>query len=407
MRYLKSLIIAAFAFAMAAGTLLAADDPLEIHGGGRVGIVVNSKLGGRSPAIGNNALGTMPNYGQSQYFGLSFSKKVTAEGGAWAKVNYSIDNSSLANLDADCTSFTPRTRGVYVEFGGLDFLPAGATLWGGLRGYGAGWNGQQDHTFINLAGVGLGVQNIGGVFSVAYFKQGFGQNNLDKLGSRDTHHFVANINMPMLDLFGSFGYAKKAGDQTVVTPVAVDTTLAVIIGYDADGNPIYDAAGPGITPESTSTVKEKNLTEFYVGGIYHAPVYGINIGLSVATNGYAREIYGNDYDTFFKGHASANTSGSEASIKAMKAMGVRALVWTVTDLAPGLYTATSIRYDMLKDKNPAGKNTLNKFDASIRLSKSLTKNIAFVPTLGIERQWDKEKAVNAKPLLIVDRKSVV
>lgn len=373
MRIFKTLIIAAFAFATAAGTLLAADDPLEIHGGGRVGWVTNSKLGSDG-ATRNNGLGTMPNYSESHYFGLSFSKKVTSEGGAWAKVAYGIDNGCPAHLDGDVQSFTPRTRDVHVEFGGLDFLPAGAVLWGGLRGYGAGWNGQQDHSFINFAGVGIGIQNIGGIFSLAYMQQDFEERNdydtngdgeinaddddssgLPKLGDRTTHNFIASISMPILDVYGAFGYSKKA-----------------------------DIAG------------EANMTEFYVAGIYHAPVYGINVGLSVANNSYAREVFGADYDTWLKSGAgnSHGYSGPKAAVDGSKATGVRALVWTVTDLAPGLYTATSIRYDMLKtvNKSAEGKNTFNKVAISSRWSKALTKNIAFVPVLGYARTWNKEKA---------------
>jgi len=370
MRIFKTLIIAAFAFATAAGTLLAADDPLEIHGGGRVGFVVNGKLGSETGSYANNALGTMPNYGESSYFGFSFSKKFTSEGGAWAKVNYSFDNSSLADLDQDCQPFTPRTRATNVEFGGLDFLPAGTVLWGGLKGYGSGWNGMQDHSFINFSGVGIGLQNIGGVFSLAYmsYDQDDAQNL--KLGERVTHNIVANISVPVVEVWGAFGFSKKSDAKR------------------ADGK------------------SEENMTEFYVGGIYHAPVYGINVGLSFQTNAYAAETYGNSYDTILKDHAWTTNSSAGYSKKENACQGVRALVWTVTDLAPGFYVAPSFRYDMLmvgKDalayggKSIGKKNTWNRIDIAMKVSKALTKNIAFCPNFGFEREWDKEKAVNAKP----------
>jgi len=376
MRIFKTLIVAAFAVATSAGMLVAADDPLEIHGGGRVGWVTNSKLGSESPAIGENGLGTMPNYGESHYFGLSFSKKVTADGGAWAKVAYAIDN-GCPELDGDVQSFSPRTRDVHVEFGGLDFMPAGAVLWGGLRGYGTGWNGQQDHSFINLAGVGFGIQNIGGIFSLAYMQQdvdGFydGPNEkkaedgtgLAKLGNRTVHNIIANISVPIVDIYGAFGYSKKA-----------------------------DVAG------------EANMTEFYVAGIFHAPVYGINVGLSVANNSYAREVYKASYDTWLKvsDWTGSSAAGDKTKVDGSKATGVRALVWTVTDLAPGLYTATSIRYDMLKTvkKSVEGENTFNKFYVSSRWSKALTKNLAFVPVLGYGREWDKEEADKTKQVIQV------
>jgi len=367
MRYLKSLIIAAFAFAMAAGTLLAADDPLEIHGGGRAGVVVNSKLGGGTgnPYL-NNDMGSMPNYAQSHYFGLTFSKKTTADGGAWAKVQYSLDN-GVPDLTQDCQNWTPRTRDFHVEFGGLDFMPAGAVLWGGLTNFNLGWDGMQDHSFVCLAGVGFGIKNIGGVASINYVAYDFG-GAVAKLGNRKTHHVIGTVNLPMIDIIASVGYAKKASGQP----------------------------------------NDKAYSEFLAGALYHAPVYGLNIGAVVATNCYAGQMFYQEYDTYFKNHGGdMNTSGAFAD-KHDKAMAVRLSAFTVTDLAPGLYTATAFRYQMISlgKLNPrantggAKTNTDNKIDFTTKISKSLTKNIAFCPVFGFLRNWDKEKKINAKPLQV-------
>lgn len=370
MRIFKTLIIAAFAFATAAGTLLAADDPLEIHGGGRVGWSNNSKLGGEKTGP-DNELGSVPNYGTSNYMSLSFSKKVTAEGGAWAKTVFAFDD-WRQYVGGDLTRFTLRLRDFHEEFGGLDFLPAGAVLWGGLKGIGAGWNGQQDHSFINFAGLGFGLQNLGGVFSVSYLSQQFTNNDNSeeaswnngevetaKLGYRVAHNIVASINIPVADIFGAYAFSKKA-------------------------------------------TGEKNYTAAYVGGIYHAPVLGLNIGAAFATNGMARMMMPDRRsDTFIRGNY---FSGTKATIDASKYTAFSLSAWTVTDLAPGLYTATSISFDQIKgDKNATDftDNTKNWFTLSSRWSKAVTKNLAVTGTIGIGRWWDKEKTLYPDPLLII------
>jgi len=264
MRYLKSLTIMAFAIVTAVGTLFAADEPLEIHGGGRIGVVVNSKLGSTNYGYANNALGTMPNYSETRYMGLSFGKKVTSEGGAWAKVSYYMDywhGDTDGDLEgANAKGFTWRDRDFHVEFGALDFMPEGAVLWAGLRGYGAGWNGQQDHSLINFGGVGFGIQNLGGLVSIAYMGQdneteqdnpGANEDVLD-LGEGTMHNIILSVSNAMVDIYAAIGYS-KGGE---------------VAGEDQD-----------------------DLTQYYVGGIYHAPVMGINIGLAVSTDGYAKEIY--------------------------------------------------------------------------------------------------------------------
>jgi maltoporin len=359
MRYLKSLIIAAFAFATAAGTLLAADDPLEIHGGGRIGWAMNSKLGSNPGGLsgGDNSMGSMPNYGETRYLSISFAKKVTADGGAWAKTNVAIDKWT-GDADGDLQDQLWRLRDFHIDFGGLDFLPAGTTFWAGLRGYGTGWNGQQDHGFINFSGIGIGLQNIGGVVSIAYMQQDSGSEDaVFGLGERTMHHIIGSVSVPMIDVYGAFGYSKKG-----------------------------KAAG------------EENLTNAYVGGIFHAPVYGINVGGIFSTNGYAAEVYKGNSDTHMKGDRLSGIGASDTQ----KYTGIALAAWTVADLAPGLYMAPAIRYDYLKcgEYTSDGENTLNKLGASLRISKSITKNIAFCPTVGYYRQWDKEKVVDVKTLQV-------
>lgn len=382
MRSLKTLIIVASALVMSAGSvLLAADDPLEIHGGGRVGWVVNSKLGSQQYGEADNSAGTMPNYAETRYLGIYIGKKTTSEGGAWAKTNVYIDKWA-PDADGDLEDQDWRFRDFHLDFGGLDFLPAGATLWAGLKGYSAGWNGQQDHAFINFSGIGIGIGNIGGVFSLSYMSQDnvedndgdatapvTGDANVLGIGERVMHNIIAQVSVPMADVFGAIGYSKKGKD-----------------------------AG------------EKNLTNIYGGAIVKPGVMGLNIGVAFSTNGYAKEIYSGNSDTCLKG----NHLSGVAADKTNKYTGVALAAWTVTDLAPGLYTATSIRYDMLQagketsEGVAAGnKNTLNKLGLSVRISKALTKNIAFCPTLGYYREWDKEKFVNPKPLSVIQATAAV
>jgi len=383
MRIFKTLIIVAFAFATSAGMLLAADDPLEIHGGGRVGWTNNTKMGSETTGGSwcNNEMGTMPNYGSSNFMSLSFAKKVTAENGAWAKTFFAFDD-WRGEVSGDLNRFGLRLRDFHEEFGGLDFLPAGAVLWGGLRGYGAGWNGQQDHGFIDFNGLGFGIQNIGGVFSLAYFHQtkdltdgtksewdnranwGNGEKGL---GQRVSHNIVASIAIPVADVYAAYGFSKKA-----------------------------DAAG------------EKNLSQVYIGGIYHAPVLGINIGANFATNGYAREIFTGRSDTNFKGN---HFSGVNED-KKQKYNIITVCAWSVSDLAPGLYMAPAIRFDRFTIAKNAFWNTdgdgstpevavdkkvvLSTLHASFRISKALTKNIAFCPTVGYLREWTDMSGDKAK-----------
>jgi maltoporin len=367
MRVLRVITATFFACLMAAGVAFAADDPLEIHGGGRVGIDVNGNGGGAGiNGVGaSNEEGSMPGYGQTRYWALNISKKVKADDGSWAKVSTTIDK-WLGTTATDLTDQTFRFREFQVQFGGLDFLPKDAVLWGGLRGYGAGWNGQQDHGFIDFNGIGFGVEKlIAGVVSLAYMKQDKDPaESVQGLGNRTLHNFIANVNVPVADVYAAYGYS----------------------------------------PKGTAT-GEKPLSDIYVGGIFHAPVAGLNVGADFATNGYAYEIYNGNSDTALKGD---HFSGVAAD-KLQKFTGATATAWTVTDIMPGLYIAPAIRYDYLvvgKDvlyygtttKTALGKsNTLNKLGASFRLSKSLTKNLSLVPTLGYYREWDKEKAIDAKP----------
>jgi len=75
MRAFRVIAVSIIACVTAAGAVFAADDPLEIHGGGRTGVVVNSKGGSQAGGLFDNGMGSMPNYGETRYWGLSISKK--------------------------------------------------------------------------------------------------------------------------------------------------------------------------------------------------------------------------------------------------------------------------------------------------------------------------------------------
>ena len=84
MKFSKLLLAAVFAFVMTAGALMAADEPLEIHGGGRIGFTVNGKGGSNNGLSGtDNRMGRYPNHSETNYYSLWFSKKSTADSGAW------------------------------------------------------------------------------------------------------------------------------------------------------------------------------------------------------------------------------------------------------------------------------------------------------------------------------------
>jgi maltoporin len=402
MRYLKSLFIAAVVFVMAAGTAFAEDSPLEIHGGGRIGFVVNTKGGsesgipGTSGMTGSHWMGTMPSYGESNYFSLSIAKKVTSESGAWAKVSYTLDYSE-GDADGDLQAHELRTRDFHVEFGGLDFMPEGSVLWAGLRGYGSGWVGMQDYSFINMAGIGAGIQNIGGIFSIAYIAQdnepGFtyyenalaGDKDSKKLegpfndlGEPTMHNLIVSVTTPMIEVYAAVGYAPKWDVSTKIGNV------------DTNDDGIPDTDGDDI----------ESLTNLYLGAIYHAPVLGLNVGAVFATNGYAAEIYGANYDTMFKNDKGNNTAGpvvgdtSDFQLFMLSA-------WTVTDLAPGLYIAPAVNYAMFIKGDDAGDTTVNRIGFAFRLSKALTQNIAIVPNVGYYRAWDSEDTEYEDPLQVI------
>jgi maltoporin len=400
MRYLKSLFIAAVVFVMAAGTAFAEDSPLEIHGGGRIGFVVNTKGGsesgipGTSGMTGSHWMGTMPSYGESNYFSLSIAKKVTSESGAWAKVSYTLDYSE-GDADGDLQAHELRTRDFHVEFGGLDFMPEGSVLWAGLRGYGSGWVGMQDYSFINMAGIGAGIQNIGGIFSIAYIAQDNGVSaevDTDGDGTADTvdswkdlgeptmHNFIVSVATPMIEVYGAIGYAPKWKNTTDGD-------------YDSDGDGTLDAPYTGDDDVD-------GLLNLYLGAIYHAPVLGLNVGAVFATNGYASEIYGHNYDTMFKNDSGKNVAGS--GVKDTTDFQLFMIsAWTVTDLAPGLYIAPAVNYAMFIKGDDAGDTTVNRIGFAFRLSKALTQNIAIVPNVGYYRAWDSEDTEYEDPLQVI------
>lgn len=390
MRVLRVMVASLFTCVTALGAVFAADDPLEIHGGGRAGMVANGK-GGAETGLQSNELGTMPNYGTSNYFGIGISKKFTSAEGAWAKTSMYLDTWN-PDIPSDLQTFDWRRRDMHVEFGGLDFLPKDSVLWGGLRGYGTGNNSQQDHNFINFGGLGFGLQNIGGVFSLAYMHEKDTADNAqyENLGLKVTHNVIASISVPIVDVYGAFGYSKKAKDTTTTTT----TGSGAIVGYTADGDPVY-----ATTTTTTTASKNKNYNTMYVGGIFHAPM-SINLGAAYATNGYAREMWHDQRsDTALRGNYN---SGDENTVDSYKLKIFSVTAWTVTDLAPGFYTATSLRYDMgkgTKDSAFLNDNTGNVLHVSSRWSKSVSKNIAIVGTVGYGREWAKNddlKTVNPK-----------
>jgi maltoporin len=384
MRALRVMTITLIALASCIGVVFA-DDPLEIHGGGRVGVVVTGKGGGSDGNTGpSNEVGSMPGYGQTRYWNLAISKKFTGDDGSWAKYSTNIDK-WLPTTFGDLDDQTFRMREAQVQFGGLDFLPKGAVLWGGLRPYGGenAYNGQQDHGFIALNGIGFGVQNLGGLFSIAYMKQdlkintnGYGANQppytgveaVDKLGNRTLHNFIASVNVPLVDVYGMLGYS-PAADST-----------------------------------------EKAVTQYYVAAVGHLPVGGLNVGALYATGSYAFESQaGYNSDTALQqscpyGQRPRGYSGVDAD-KANKYSMFSATAWSITDIMPGLYIAPAIRADFFTaDKETAegvanGDKALNttQIGASFRLSKSLTKNISIVPVLGY--WYTKNDAPQAKALM--------
>ena len=372
MKFSKLLLAAVFAFVMTAGALMAADEPLEIHGGGRIGFTVNSMGGSNNGSVVDNRMGRYPNHGETNYYSLWFSKKSTADSGAWSKVTFGIDNWN-DSPNGDLSAVEWRLRGFNVEFGALDFLPAGSTLKAGLFGLSQGWNDAQDFgPGPNFSGIGIGMTNLGGMVGIYYMAQdstsdGGGQGNADnnqglKLGERTMHAFVATVNNPMVDVIAGFGYAKKA-----------------------------DVSG------------EKNLTAAAFGAVVKLPM-GLNVFGQMGLNNWAiqmEDAYADD--TVLKG--CSFKPGTVDQSKKYKATLAKVGFYGVFDLADGMYVAPAMFYQYFKTgKDFAGNaawgnamvntpdSATNKMFATVKLSKALTQNIAFAPALGYRRIWNKDAA---------------
>jgi maltoporin len=361
MRVLRVLTVTLFAFVTCIGAVLAADDPLEIHGGGRVGVMVNGN--GGADGIGNygpsNFTGYMPDYGQTRYWSLSFSKKYKGDDGSYAQVSTAIDKWT-GSTATDLRDQAFRFRDAHVEFGGLDFLPAGSVLWAGLRGYGqGGYNMMQDHGFIDLNGIGFGLDKIGGVASIAYMKEdstnGITKPWLDSadpklgLGVQTLHNFILGVNVPMADVYAALGYA----------------------------------------PKDPKAAGAKDLTQYYLGGVVHLPVGGLNVGAIYATGSYAANEVGGTSDTILQGGASQYSGSTDAN----KYTDIALTAWSITDIMPGLYIAPAIRADFFtvgKGAADVGDNKVKdakdtsytNVGLAVKLSKALTKHIAIVPEVG-------------------------
>ena len=370
MKFSKLLLAAVFAFVMTAGALMAADEPLEIHGGGRIGWVANSKGGSTNFIEGtDNRMGRYPNHSETNYYSLWFSKKTTAESGAWSKVTFGIDkwNGTPANDLADAPW---RLRGMNVEFGALDFLPQGSTLKAGLFGLSQGWNDAQDFgPGPNFSGIGTGVSGLGGLVGIYYMAQDSSDgSSAPKLGERTMHSFVVTVSHPMVDIIGGFGYAKAP--------------------KEADAK----------------TKKEDNLTAFAVGAIAKLPMGGLNIFAQLANNNWGIQLEdGNADDTVLKNTTFTDGTTGVGQKKAYKAICAKAGFYGIMDLAPDMYVAPAFFYQYFK----AGKDSIvsdgsgedrvtNKIRATAKFSKALTQNIAFVPALGYARTWTDASGDKAK-----------
>jgi len=384
MKFSKLLLAAVFAFVMTAGALMAADEPLEIHGGGRIGWVANTKGGSTNFIDGtDNRMGRYPNHSETNYYSLWFSKKTTADSGAWSKVTFGIDkwNGTPANDLADATW---RLRGFNVEFGALDFLPQGATVKAGLFGLSQGWDDAQDFgPGPNFSGIGTGVSGLGGLVGIYYMAQDSSNGSTAKgIGERTMHSLVMTVSHPMVDVIAGVGYAKKGKS---------DSTKATAGYEDDDKNPLTPPVW--ITHSSVDT-KEDNLVAFAAGAIVKLPV-GVNVFAQMATNNWAIQLEdGNADDTVLKNTSLADGIDGVGQKKAYKALCAKVGFYGIMDLAPDMYVAPAFFYQYFK----AGKDSIvsdgsgedrvtNKIRATAKFSKALTQNIAFAPALGYARTW--------------------
>ncbi|HQE58089.1 MAG TPA: hypothetical protein PLA54_02725 [Spirochaetota bacterium] len=385
MKFSKLLLAAVFAFVMTAGALMAADEPLEIHGGGRIGWTVTSKGGSSNGVSGDNRMGRYPNHSETNYYSLWFSKKSTADSGAWSKVTFGIDKWN-GNPSNDLATVSWRLRGFNVEFGALDFLPQGATIKAGLFGLSQGWNDAQDFGVgPNFSGIGTGITGLGGMVGIYYMAQDSNQNdgaaadgkyptdnweNVKGLGERTMHSLVATVTHPMVDIIGGFGYAKAP--------------------KEADAK----------------TVKEDNLVAFAAGAIVKLP-QGVNVFAQMANNNWGMQLEdGNADDTVLKGTSFADGVNGIGQKKAYKALCAKAGFYGVMDLAPDMYVAPAMFYQYYKLGKEAKGNdgsgedrVTHKIRATAKFSKALTQNIAFAPSLGYARTWTDASGDKAKQVI--------
>jgi len=284
----------------------------------------------------------MPNYAESHYLGLSFSKKVTSESGAYAQMDVYFDHWA-GTRDKDTEDFVWRSRDFKLTLGGLGFLGEGATITTGAYRLGSGWIGQQDTLFIGFCGVGIGLNNLGGMFSIHYLSED-GNDGFVDLGEATSHTIAAEVKIPVVDVWAA---------------VTINPT---------------DENGDGVT-------------SLFAGAIYNAPVMGLKVGAIFATNLLAR----GNYNTLSDGKNQKLGLNNDPAVgldDATEATGLTLSVWSDgMNLAEGLVLTPALRYDMLTYGSNAEDYVQNRLGASVRLSKALNANMAIVPTLGYYREW--------------------
>lgn len=181
---MKKTCILGAALAILGTATLWADDTIDFNGYIRAGLMLdhnlnNSYAGNASQTkepfvINDNLVGRLGNEAD-QYFDVALAKKIVAEDGSWAKMNfqlsgwyYDFDTPASTTPGTVATTYTnPYVSQLFVEMGGFSFDPK-STYWVGQRYYGREDIHIDDFKWRDLDGAGVGVEGLlGGNLDVA------------------------------------------------------------------------------------------------------------------------------------------------------------------------------------------------------------------------------------------------
>ncbi|PRX28629.1 sucrose porin [Orenia metallireducens] len=288
----------------------------------------------------------------------TFSKKWTADNGAWMKAEF-----LLAHSDGSDSVWEDgwANRQAFVEAGGMDFAPD-LTFWAGKRFYGRDDIHILDKYWRNMSGNGAGIKgiNLGGAkLDVAYVGNSTGNKiGNGELSTQTIDIRVKDIAVPGGTLELEIAPAWSKGSKYDVTTDAHWTT-------DDNGNPEW-------VKKKTETIEVDDKTAYQLGAVYSRPdFYGVKDGSSK----FALQ-YGSGIQNWALGGTANQLGDEDASIISFLTYGVGNLTsnW---DVMPVLIY-------QLEDNGADENSDTTLITTGARFVNYVTKNFAMQYELGYE-----------------------